>query len=1135
MLWQISSPPRLSRRAGTNPSAYGGVNGIVHDEAMRKFAIFLVLFTLVAAPADAGGVNGLEFWGAFRSRFPFPLQDVVVSPISEQGDAVVILSEPPPNVWREQARIVEAAFGGAVLRVDVMTKRVGFDGWAKDLVVTLKGATEPSVRYGVASLSQAMYGTDYGASFRGLDLKSWDRYAEPARQKGPPNLQINAATLQEWLFSSPQAFIEAADAGGQPSAELKLEQLLQLGKKGVFHSVDPGLVLFIIDRQQDLSSARQYLRRFLVDTDALLGAVSREGLSSLVLVGRLRTTGLSDAPPLSMDTILTLAASREENLSQSYERTSPFAGPVNDEALAEFVRSDGSLSSRTALTLPRVTSIDWAPILLSRELVNTEYGQLLNITDQMLKGWSMSNRIVYGNFPYPAPGAFPDANGVFSFLKARTGKLINQLTFNWNTAGFGVWTRLGDHEFFTLLNTNALPVSYIPDERDAFGDVEARQALRDAEDQYGKYFADLQDPYLTRVAQYAALHVIFVRYPVMARRTEPLVPEAAFRERWVPYQGEVEGAIRRLARESTDSLTLRGFSAVMGAPSSSCGKMAVISAWATEEQEAMVELASRLVASAEDELSQTVAITTDRIGSSSGLAAEEKEIVKRGITLKKRIDEYNQQVTVCSGASVTANASLRSCADLDRDRAALEDEYQREAAVVEAFEARAEAYKRLSADGAALSKLLPIIGNCEAAWKAVASGAIQSDAHSSVKTPSIVVSVSEDGQGTGGHNLDGRSVEIIGSLDTPRGTISISEDGNLLSLNPADLSRATTAGREFERSRRAFMEGGTEVRAKIVEELQGSLRAGDGKVVAFSPTALGREMGAATSMFTERGRSFVGIVSHELAPAELARATTIAGETGASLVVGTRDGVYTLTDLGPPLVSVVTRSPTDLLRAVEAKAGQAASDTANDAGGYVIASDGSLTLREMDGLRIAGGGRQTIADAGGGGSGIPPSDRSRMGAFFGDDPRSPSGRRKWFDVRPFDLATRMFLKRRDADWAKATLDHASFGIVPDQPSIVARLVIPFKATEPPVKVFLKAMFKRRQPTQADADFILGFLDDKLKTTPEGTALDSRLADIRRGFDEEMKGDAELRLRLKTDELDFFIVELDADGPVSRPG
>jgi hypothetical protein len=129
----------------------------------------------------------------------------------------------------------------------------------------------------------------------------------------------------------------------------------------------------------------------------------------------------------------------------------------------------------------------------------------------------------------------------------------------------------------------------------------------------------------------------------------------------------------------------------------------------------------------------------------------------------------------------------------------------------------------------------------------------------------------------------------------------------------------------------------------------------------------------------------------------------------------------------------------------------------------------------------------------------------------------------------------MFLKRRDADSAKATLDHASVRIVPDQPVIVAQMVIPFKTTESPLRVSLRVMFKRRQPTQADADFIAGYLDDQLRTTPGDVALERRLADIRRGFDEEMKGDAELRLRLEKDDLDFFIVELDAHGLVSRRG
>jgi len=48
----------------------------------------------------------------------------------------------------------------------------------------------------------------------------------------------------------------------------------------------------------------------------------------------------------------------------------------------------------------RTTNADWAPIYLSQQLMNTEYGSLLNITDQVLKSWSLNGTVRYENFNY---------------------------------------------------------------------------------------------------------------------------------------------------------------------------------------------------------------------------------------------------------------------------------------------------------------------------------------------------------------------------------------------------------------------------------------------------------------------------------------------------------------------------------------------------------------------------------------------------------------------------------------------------------------------------------------------------------------------------------------------------------------
>ena len=46
---------------------------------------------------------------------------------------------------------------------------------------------------------------------------------------------------------------------------------------------------------------------------------------------------------------------------------------------------------------------DYAPILLSDELWHTEYGNILNVTDQMLKSWSENGDVEYHTFTYPKP------------------------------------------------------------------------------------------------------------------------------------------------------------------------------------------------------------------------------------------------------------------------------------------------------------------------------------------------------------------------------------------------------------------------------------------------------------------------------------------------------------------------------------------------------------------------------------------------------------------------------------------------------------------------------------------------------------------------------------------------------------
>ena len=206
----------------------------------------------------------------------------------------------------------------------------------------------------------------------------------------------------------------------------------------------------------------------------LVGAVASD--AELAIIGRERVAPVSMLPPLRAETILQLAAANTAELAQSYERKFLFAG--------RFDQND-----------------DWAPIYLSDELIDTEYGSLLNITDQMLKSWSNHGEIKYANFNYPDPSRYPFAGPIMTVFK------VNELTFNWNTKGAGYSSHRDPYDVFALNRLGALPVDYL---------ARSRDDLQKAEDTAYSYFNHLSDPNLVRVVQYAGMYQIFRRFQITA-------------------------------------------------------------------------------------------------------------------------------------------------------------------------------------------------------------------------------------------------------------------------------------------------------------------------------------------------------------------------------------------------------------------------------------------------------------------------------------------------------------------------------------------------------------------------------------------------------------------------------------------
>jgi hypothetical protein len=444
--------------------------------------LFLALYLAAVSSANASpsaNDRADRTWHAFRQQNPNFIQTVALSAPNASGERILIISEPPPTLPRE--RMVEglqSVFGKHLEQAQLKRTPEGVDGWVEDIVARIVYSANDGreLQENLAKLARQLFGTTY--KFEPLVLPMAATNAPPAR--GPANLSIPAVELDKWLLTPDAPRLNSLDS----NESLTLRELLKgHGHPGVYFTADPGVVVLVIPRDRPLRSFRADIRKFSIDTDAIIGAIAM-GTDRLAIIGRERDTDLQTVPPLRAETWISLAASRESELGQSYERLAAFAGKLS-------VGSDRGK--------------DWAPIYLSIELVNTEFGALLNLTDQLLKSWSEAGHVTYAAFNYPKPTQFPFVDGALHYLGTDT------LTYNWNTVGVGSIIRNGDAQIFSLDRTGSLPVSYFPEDVASTG---SNTKVMSAEDKAFNFFSGLRDPNLQRVVQYTALYQIFRAFPL---------------------------------------------------------------------------------------------------------------------------------------------------------------------------------------------------------------------------------------------------------------------------------------------------------------------------------------------------------------------------------------------------------------------------------------------------------------------------------------------------------------------------------------------------------------------------------------------------------------------------------------------
>ncbi|MCA1472773.1 hypothetical protein I6F09_33520 [Bradyrhizobium sp. IC3195] len=459
-------------------------------------------------------------WKRVRKTFPIHDQGLARCENQRTGRTVVVLTEPPPHIPADRANeIIRALFTVSSDKIELIQKRrnpLGFDGWAEDLVIlvdTRDAATKEQLYHSLAMLAALAFGSTYKAEVRNIDRMF------PTSGMAPPPLEVSKEELSSWFFG-PNAQ-KLLGVTGASSATL--QERAARNETGTFYSETPGLVVAILPRGSGdvLNNYIADVRRFVVDSDAFIGAIKLND-RRVALIGRERTTSQANMAPLRLETIFLLASERSFQLSQSYERRRPFAGKL-------------------LATSEELLGWDWAPILLSDSIIDTEFGSLLNFTDNMLKSWSEGGQISYKGFLHPQPPNFPfGLSGAFRSLKT------SRLTYNWNTAGVGLVSSINGLDIFVLRNTGSLPVSYFP-EGSIDDDEVAKAKLSKAEDDAYFYFRSLRNPLLERAVQYAALFQVFLAFDMRANRPHDLAPASA-------TMSHLEDILSRNVKESLGAL-----------------------------------------------------------------------------------------------------------------------------------------------------------------------------------------------------------------------------------------------------------------------------------------------------------------------------------------------------------------------------------------------------------------------------------------------------------------------------------------------------------------------------------------------------------------------------------------------------
>ena len=448
----------------------------------------------------------------FRKKYRFHYQGIGMASFGDSS-RMILLSDIPPHFEIDSIVPIFAKF---THKTEQRKHPIGYDGYTTDVLILLGNATQENCDRLIRRLNKELFFSEYKPAVMTLPAEEKRQYFA----KESIDYQITLNEFNTWFMEEGEGFIHLDDT----NQVMTVSDLFAEKARGVYFSQQPGFVAWAVAKNADIAAQVGDIRQFTLDADLILGALADS--NTLVIIGRERQSPLHELPPLQIESILLLASTTEKELSQSLDINDLMAGKMNNGR-------------------------DWCPTYLSKELENTEFGDLMTITDVLLKDWSERGTIQEGYYRYPEPGYYPFDKPLFKKLG------LNELVYNWNTAGAMYAIDREGYTIYTLGRTGSLPVSY-------FNSQERSQSIGYRyESQAYHYFATLGNTDLARVVQYTALYQLFIDNNISySGNTYPSFPK---NKPFLLYKPTVEllNKIRQLSDEEVgllaDSLSQRSF------------------------------------------------------------------------------------------------------------------------------------------------------------------------------------------------------------------------------------------------------------------------------------------------------------------------------------------------------------------------------------------------------------------------------------------------------------------------------------------------------------------------------------------------------------------------------------------------